>query len=107
MSDPDRPRRVVVVDDSPLQCAAWRQLLESRYGRRVDVETHCNPVEAIRLMAPDVHLLLLDWDMPEMDGKEFFHLARDAGANPKRIIICSSHPADRLHDDHRSEDQSA
>jgi CheY-like chemotaxis protein len=43
--------------------------------------------------------MLLDWEMPEMDGKEVFEAARAAGVNPKRIIITSSHPAYRLHEE--------
>ena len=60
-------RRVMVVDDSRLQCAVWRKLLEGRYGDRVAVETYTDPEEAVPGMAPDIHLLLLDWEMPEMD----------------------------------------
>ena len=93
------PRRVLVVDDSRLQCAVWRRLLEERYGDRVSVETYTDPREAVAEMGPDVHLMLLDWEMPEMDGKEVLEAAREAGVNPKRVIITSSHPADRLHEE--------
>ena len=99
MVESDRPRRALVVDDSELQCAAWRQLLENRYRERVRVETYSDPVVAVQQMRPDVHLLLLDWEMPEMDGKEVFHAACRAGVNPKRIIIMSSHPAAELHNE--------
>ena len=51
-----------------------------------------------RLLGPDIHLMLLDWEMPEMDGMEVFQAAVTAGVNPKRIIITSSHSADRLHE---------
>jgi CheY-like chemotaxis protein len=95
---PGAQRRVLVVDDSKLQCAVWRRLLEGRYGDRVAVETYTEPVEAVLGMAPDIHLLLLDWEMPEMDGKEVLTAAKEAGVNLKRIIITSSHSADRLHE---------
>ena len=92
-------RRVLVVDDSMFQCAAWRKLLEERYGGRVAVETYTDPAEAVIGMAPDMHLMLLDWEMPEMDGKEVLAAANEAGVNLKRVIITSGHPADRLHEE--------
>ena len=92
-------RRVLVVDDSKLQCAVWRRLLEERYGDKITVETYTDPAEAVLGMAPDIHLLLLDWEMPEMDGKEVLAVAREAGVNLKRVIITSGHSADRLHEE--------
>ena len=92
-------RRVLVVDDSKLQCAVWRRLLEERYGDKIKVETYTDPAEAVFGMAPDIHLLLLDWEMPGMDGKEVLAAAREVGVNLKRVIITSGHPADRLHEE--------
>lgn len=92
------PRRVVVVDDSPLQCQAWRKLLENRYGQRVDVETYTDPVHAVQHLDPSIHLMLLDWEMPVMDGMKVLEQARHRGVNLKRIIITSSHPASELHE---------
>ena len=92
-------RRVLVVDDSKLQCAVWRRLLEERYGDKITVETYTDPAEAVLGMAPDIHLLLLDWEMPEMDGKEVLEAARETGVNLKRVIITSGHPAERLHEE--------
>jgi len=91
--------RVLVVDDSRLQCAVWRRLLEDRYGDKITVETYTDPEEAVLGMAPDIHLLLLDWEMPEMDGKEVLAAARESGVNLKRVIITSGHPAERLHEE--------
>jgi len=92
-------RRAMVVDDSRLQCAAWRKLLEERYSDKIEVETYTDPAEAVPGMAPDIHLLLLDWEMPEMDGKEVLAAAKEAGVNLKRVIITSGHSADRLHEE--------
>jgi CheY-like chemotaxis protein len=92
-------RRAMVVDDSRLQCAVWRKLLEERYKDKIAVETYTDPAEAVPGMAPDIHLLLLDWEMPEMDGKEVLAAAREAGVNLKRVIITSAHSADRLHEE--------
>ena len=96
MSD-DRPRRIVVVDDSAVQCQAWRLLLEKRYGPRAAVETYVDPGEAVTRLSSEIHLMLLDWEMPGMDGQAVLERARAAGVNLKRVIVTSGHPADTLH----------
>ena len=95
----DRSRRVVVIDDSQIQCAVWKRLLEGRYGDLVAVETYSDPRDGVQALGPAVPLLLLDWEMPWMDGKEVLEAARELGVDLKRIIITSSHPADRLHEE--------
>lgn len=97
MAEPQGSRRVVVVDDSAFQCAVWKRLLKQRFGDRARVETYTDPIAAVPHLGPDIHVLLLDWEMPGMDGKEVLFAACAAGVNPKRVIITSSHPADRLH----------
>jgi len=91
-------RRVVVVDDSPLQCAVWRSLLEERYPERAHIEIYTDPTEAVAELGPDIHLLLVDWEMPELDGRAVVEEAGRRGVNLKRVIISSAHPADRLHE---------
>ena len=95
----ERPRRGLVIDDSKIQCEVWRRLLEGRYGPKVAVETYDDPRDGVAALAADVHLLLLDWEMPWLDGREVLEAARDAGVNLKRVVITSSHPADRLHEE--------
>lgn len=89
--------RVVVVDDSELQCSMWRMFLEQRFGDRVAVETYSDPFVAVRILSPDIHLLLLDWEMPGLDGRDVLQIARHRGLEPDRIVITSSHPAEELH----------
>jgi len=92
------PRRMLVVDDSPVQCAVWERLLTNRYGIRVAIETYVDPREAVKHLGDDIHIMLLDWEMPDMDGMEVLQAARRAGVDLKRIIITSSHPAELLHE---------
>jgi len=75
VSEPDA-RRVVVIDDSPLQCAAWRKMFERRYGARAAVETYTDPVVAVDVLRPDVHLVLLDWEMPVLNGEAVLEAAQ-------------------------------
>ena len=93
-----RPVRALVVDDSPFQCAALRHLLEHRFGGRVTVEIYTDPRAALAELGPEVDLLLLDWEMPELDGAALLEEARARGVDLKRVIIRSSHSADELHE---------
>jgi len=68
-----------------------------RFGARVAVETYEDPARAIAALAPDIHLMLLDWEMPGIDGQAVLEAARARGVNLKRVIITSGHPAERLH----------
>ncbi len=90
--------RIVVVDDSELQCSMWRMFLERRFGDRVTVETYSDPWIAVENLAPDIHLLLLDWEMPGLDGRGVLERARHRGVDLNRVVIASSHPADELHE---------
>jgi CheY-like chemotaxis protein len=94
---PER-KRILVVDDSPTQCAAFKAFLQGRYPGKVQVETFTDPTAALLAFGPHVDLLLLDWEMPGLDGKEVLAEAVRRGVNPKRIIVTSAHPADRLHE---------
>jgi CheY-like chemotaxis protein len=73
-------------------------MLERRYGERVSVETYSDPHAAVAALRPDVHLMLLDWEMPDLDGQAVLAEARSRGVDLKRVIITSGHPADKLHE---------
>ena len=92
-----KPRRIVVIDDSAVQCQRWRQLLLERYGDKAAVELFTDPRAALPALGPDIHLMLLDWEMPGLRGEEVVEEARRRGVNLKRVIITSAHPADQLH----------
>ena len=89
--------RAVVVDDSPFQCLALRNMLEQRYVERVRVETYVDPVQAVERLDPGIGLLLLDWEMPGLDGAAMLEEARRRGVDLKRVIIRSARHADELH----------
>ncbi len=93
-----RPKRIVLVDESPLYAAAWRALLEARYGGRIVFEAYQDPVEAAPALGPDVSLLMVDLDIPEFGGQKLLELSRERGVPLRRIVILSERPAEELHE---------
>ena len=92
------PKRVVIVDDSPAFCELWSNLMKERYGDAAAVETYRHPYEALPAVDDSIDLLLVDLEMPGMDGQKFVNYAREKGVSPRHIIVTSSHPADELHE---------
>jgi CheY-like chemotaxis protein len=91
-------KRVVIVDDSVAFCELWSRLLTERYGEVAAVETYRHPYDALPKIDESIDLLLVDLEMPGMDGQKFVNYARQQGVSAKRIIVTSSHPADELHE---------
>ena len=94
---PPRAKRVVLVDDSTAYAASWRAIFAERYGDRVAFEAFQDPVAALGRLGPDVDLLLVDLEMPVLDGRSVARLAKERGVSEKRIVIVSGHDADELH----------
>jgi CheY-like chemotaxis protein len=94
---PPRAKRVVIVDDSPAYCDLWSNFMIDRYAESVQVETYSHPYDALPKIDASIDLLIVDLEMPGMDGKKFVDYARQKGLSARRIIVTSSHSADELH----------
>lgn len=95
---PIPPKRVVIVDDSPAFCQLWANIMEERYGSAAAVETYAHPYEALPHIDSSIDLLIVDLEMPGMDGQKFVSYSREKGVSSRRIIITSSHDASLLHE---------
>ena len=86
--DPDKPTRVLIVDDS----AAIRQTLQKILGGQPGIEiigAVSDPFAAARAMRDEVpDVLILDVEMPRMDGITF--LRKIMAQRPMPVIICST-----------------
>jgi CheY-like chemotaxis protein len=90
-------KRIVIVDDSPSYCDLWSNFLAERYADIARVETYSHPYDALPKIDASIDLLIVDLEMPGMDGKKFVDYARAKGLSPRRIVVTSSHSADELH----------
>ncbi len=90
-------KRIVIVDDHSAFCSHWKEFLESRYPGLTAVETYTDPLSALRALRPDIHLLMLDLEMPLMDGRKLLEHAAALGVDRRRVVIASGRDADDLH----------
>ena len=87
----------LVVDDSRVVRKAARRLLEG-FGFAVrEAEDGQQALDACRAALPD--LVLLDWNMPVMDGMEFLQAARAEPPTPADIDVTKMRMATLTFDD--------
>ena len=59
----------------------------------------CNdPIKCLVSITADLDLLLIDLEMPALDGSKVLAYALSKGVNKNRIVIVSGHDADYLHE---------
>jgi two-component system chemotaxis response regulator CheY len=79
----------LVVDDSRTVRHAARRMLEAQGFSVREAEDGQQALEARRAALPT--LVLLDWNMPVMDGITFLRLAREEfGPDEPRIMLCTT-----------------
>jgi two-component system chemotaxis response regulator CheY len=92
MPEPHTPRRVLVVDDGTLVRLFYRKALEAQ------VEEAINGIEALeKLLSVPVDLVIVDINMPKMDGVAFLRALRSQPGATAAIpaLVISSEAADR------------
>ncbi|WP_043835499.1 response regulator [Muricoccus aerilatus] len=79
----------LVVDDSRTVRRVARRMLEAQGFVVREAEDGQQALEACRAALPS--LVLLDWNMPVMDGITFLRLARqEFGPDEPRIMLCTT-----------------
>lgn len=89
--------RIVIVDDYKPFCIMWADFLASKFPGKASIHIYTNPIVAMKSLDKDVCLLLLDYEMPYIDGKKMLEYAIEKGVDRKRIIITSAKNREELH----------
>jgi two-component system chemotaxis response regulator CheY len=82
-------RTCLVVDDSRVVRKVARRMLEARGFAVREAEDGAVALQACRTQMPDV--VLLDWNMPVMNGLEFLQaLRREFGPDNPPVLFCTT-----------------
>ncbi|MGC9317910.1 MAG: GGDEF domain-containing response regulator [Armatimonadota bacterium] len=79
--------RILVVEDDP---AARRTMARLLKGRGYEVIVAEDGRNALELLDPGIHLALVDWMLPEMDGVELCRRVKDATSGQAYVIMITS-----------------
>jgi len=89
--------RILIVDDDKTFALHLKHYIQSHYPI-LKVEICTNPVRALTsIRKGGIDLLLVDFEMPVLDGQKVMQYAQEVGLDKNRIVILSSRDADFLH----------
>ncbi len=90
-------KKILLIDDDAAFLKLLEQYVEERYpGLRVST---CNdPIKCLSSITEDLDLLLIDLEMPGLDGSKVLAYAVSRGVSRNCIIILSSRDAEYLHE---------
>lgn len=82
-------KKCLVVDDSSVIRKVARRILEGMQFEIAEAEDGQQALDHCRREMPDA--VLLDWNMPVMDGYEFLKaLRRMPGGNEPKVVFCTT-----------------
>jgi CheY-like chemotaxis protein len=90
--------KILIVDDDAVFVQALQAQIHSLYPL-LEVVTCTDPFQALAILKGEVvDLLLVDLEMPVLDGTKIFSYAVSMGMDKNRIVILSGRDSDYLHE---------
>ncbi|QXE92897.1 response regulator [Geomonas subterranea] len=90
--------KILIVDDDAAFVGALKDKIQALYPL-LDVITCTEPLLALTILRQGkVDLLLVDLEMPTLDGSKIFSYALSVGIDKNRIVILSGRDSDYLHE---------
>jgi two-component system chemotaxis response regulator CheY len=82
-------KQILVVDDSSVIRKVAKRILEDLRFQTAEAEDGRKALDACAFLMPDA--ILLDWNMPVMDGFEFLReLRRMPGGGKPKVVFCTT-----------------
>ena len=88
--------KILLIDDDAAFLKLLEEYVEERYPG-LHVLTCNDPIKCLASITDHLDLLLLDMEMPGIDGAKILSYATSKGLNKNRIIILSGRDAEYLH----------
>jgi DNA-binding NarL/FixJ family response regulator len=89
-------RTILIIDDDRLFLESLTSYVKANYPL-LEIITYADPVRGLAAINEDLDLLLLDLEMPGIDGMKLLNYATHKGIPKSRIIILSGRDAEDLH----------
>ena len=90
--------RILIIDDDQPFANVLATSIHESYPL-LQVEICSNPLASLKMIREyALDLLLIDMEMPTIDGAKIFRYAVDSGVDKNRIVILSGRDAEYLHE---------
>ncbi len=89
-------KKILIIDDDRLFLEYLSDYVCNRYPN-LEILAYDKALQGLAQINKDLDLLLLDLEMPDMDGSKLLAYAAEKGLDRRRIIILSGRDADYLH----------
>ena len=90
-------KKIVLIDDDRLFLEFLTSYVSERFPK-LEILAYTSSLKGLAQINPDLDLLLLDLEMPDLDGSKLLAYAIEKGVDKSRIIILSGRDADYLHE---------